>query len=92
MSHKMGVGWYRKEQWDKLRSVSADANNLEKAYEEWQANAENVLLSLRAGGADAVKVEIDVEELIRWCQEKKRAVNSKSRSEFVVQQLMRSEQ
>jgi hypothetical protein len=90
MENKLGIGWYRKEQWARLRSVSTDAKELETSYEDWVANAEKALLSLRAEGADAVKVDIDVEELIRWCQSKKMSVNAQSRSQFVAEQLMRS--
>jgi hypothetical protein len=89
MEHRIGVGWYRKEQWARLRSVSTDAKNLEPSYEDWLANAENALLNLHAEGADAVKVDVDVEELIRWCQEKKLPVDGKSRSAFVTERLMR---
>ena len=92
MGHKMGIGWYRKDQWERLRSVSIDASDLETSYEDWQANAEKALLDLRAGGADAVKVDVDVEALIRWCQTRKLPVNSKSRSAFITDQLVRSSQ
>ena len=84
----VGVAWYTPEQWDRLRKISADADNMEDTYGEWKASAENALKTLSASGAVAQKVVVDVEELLNWCNSKDRAVDGAARSEFAWEKLM----
>jgi len=35
-----GIAWYRPEQWERLREVSEDVENLEETYEAWLETAE----------------------------------------------------
>ena len=83
----VGVAWYTPEQWDRLREISSDADNLEDTYEEWKSSAENALITLSASGAIARKVAVDVEELLRWCNSKNRPVDGAARSEFAWEKL-----
>ena len=84
----IGVAWYSLEQYDRLREISADADNLEDTYEEWKASAENALKTFSASGAVAYKVAVDVEELLKWCNSKNRQVDGAARSEFAWEKLM----
>ena len=77
-----GVAWYRREQWPRLRDVSADADALEETYDEWEAMALDALQQLRARGIEPARIDIDVEELLRWCQAGGRPVDAKARSAF----------
>ena len=88
MNEKTGVAWFRVEQWERLRDISADKDNLEETYEEWVVSAEKALVNLRAQGINARKVDVDVEELFQWCQTKRIPVNSESRSRFVAEKLL----
>lgn len=83
----LGVAWYRREQWVRLLEIADDRNNLEDTYEEWKANAERSLRRLTRPGFVPQKVDIDVEELIRWCKLKKRPVNGAARSIFTAEKL-----
>ena len=38
-----GVAWYRPEQWERLREVSEDVDNLEETYEAWLKTAEHLI-------------------------------------------------
>jgi hypothetical protein len=87
MTQKIGIAWYRKEQWDRLREISTDKSNLEFTFEEWLANAEKMLVDLRAQGLDAFKYEVDVEKLLEWCRAKKIQVNGSTRSQYVTEKL-----
>ncbi len=79
----VGVGWYRENQWDLLLKHAADRDELEATYGEWLEVARKGLDSLTKMGVQFEKIPIDVEELIRWCQEKGCAVDGSSRSEFI---------
>ena len=91
MNEKIGVAWFRVEQWQRLRDISADKQELEDTFEEWLVAAEKALVNLRANGVDARKVDVDVDQLFQWCQSKKLPVNSESRSSFVAEKLLLDE-
>lgn len=78
----IGVAWYRREQWELLRAMAADADSLEKTHEEWLAVAEKTLRKLRARGLELHKVDVDVTELAAWCQAQGRPLDGGARAEF----------
>ena len=83
----LGVAWYRREQWNRLLEVAKDRDNLEDTYEEWEANAERGLGRLTRPGFVPKKIDIDIEELIRWCKLKNRPVDGAARSIFAADRL-----
>lgn len=83
----IGVAWYHSDQWERLKEVSEDRVDLEETWEEWSRGAEETLQRGRAKGLDVRKVDVDVEELVRWCQAKRRPINGESRSAFAVEKL-----
>jgi hypothetical protein len=84
---KVGIAWYRPEQWGRLRQISDDVNKLEESYEEWLSIATKTLGELQAQGMEIEKVEIDINELQAYCNDRGMPVNAKSRSEFVTDKL-----
>jgi len=83
----VGVGCYTKDQWFKLQAVAADPEILEKTYEEWVEVFNKGCANLKEVGIMAVKVSVDVDELIEWCKENKLAINGEARSQFVARKL-----
>jgi len=79
------IAWYRREQWSLLKKVSADAEELEDGYDEWQQNAEQTIQKFIAQGMQIRKVDIDVNELVQWCQAKGIAVDGRSRSQYAAE-------
>lgn len=79
----VAVAWYKPEQWDRLREASEDRDKLESTYEEWHKSAKKSLVKLAASGVRPVRVTIDVEELVKWCQDHDKKVDAESRAEFV---------
>jgi len=84
---KVGMAWYRPEQWGRLRQISDDVNDLEETYEEWLSIATQKLAELQALGMEIEKVEIDINELQAYCNNQAAPVNAKSRAEFVTDRL-----
>jgi hypothetical protein len=82
-----GVGWYRAEQWERLREISADGEKLEETYEDWVASAEESLREMRKVGLYAEKVEVDVEELLAWCRAQGRDVDGETRAQYAAVML-----
>ena len=83
----MGIAWYKPEQWQRLREVSADPEKLEQTHAEWQALATQTLGDLQRNGFSVRKVDVNVEELVTWCREKGMAIDAQARSSFAVHKL-----
>ena len=82
-----GVAWFDREQWQRLREVAADPERLEESYEAWVAMAERAIRHLEATGMLIERVPVDTEELIAWCKDRARSIDSSARAEFVARQL-----
>lgn len=78
----LSVAWYKPEQWLKLHKISADPDQLEKTYEEWQIIAEKAMKDFAALGVFPEKTVVDVNDLLAWCNERKLPVNGESRSKY----------
>ena len=87
----IGVAWYRREQWDRLLEIAADRDQLEGTYDEWKANAEAALPKLVRSGILPRKIDVDVEELLRWCHAQKCPGDGSARSFFTAEKLREDE-
>jgi hypothetical protein len=83
----MGLAWYRADQWPRLLASSEDRDQLEGRYEERLQMASERYQDLRRKGVRVEKVDVDVEELLKWCQAKGLGVNSSSRAEYAGHRL-----
>lgn len=82
-----GVAWYRPEQWQRLREVSEDVENLEETYQEWLQTAERMIRDGIPANVTVEKVDIDVEEVLAWCNEQGLTMNAEARSRYVSERL-----
>src|SRR5216117_2311044 len=82
-----GVAWFDREQWQRLRQVATDPERLEDSYEAWVAMAERAIRDLEATGMLIERVPVDTEELIAWCNDQGRPIDSSARAEFAARQL-----
>jgi hypothetical protein len=79
------VAWYREDQWDRLREISVDRDQLDDTYAEWVVKAERVIKHLAAEGMSIEKVEIDLEDLQRWCAAQGIPVDSRARAVYAAE-------
>jgi hypothetical protein len=79
----IGLGWYSREQWEALTKAVPDRSELDDTYEEWEAQATEALQTLAAEGVQPVKVQVDVADLVAWCQSMGRPANGEARADFV---------
>ena len=82
-----GIAWYRRDQWSRLRELVSDADRLEESYEDWLAGAQKTLVQMRVAGVRAQRIDIDLDELARWCRAEGRALDSAARAAFVASRL-----
>ena len=82
-----GVAWYRPEQWQRLREISEDVDNLEETYDAWLQTAERMLRNGIPAGVVVEKIDIDVEEVLAWCNVRGLPMNASSRTQFVAERV-----
>ena len=88
----VGVAWYRPDQWQRLLEVAVDRDLLHDTYAEWVAEATARFQELQRMGIPVRKVEVDVEELVQWCDEQQQKVNGEARSMFAAEKTRRLSQ
>jgi hypothetical protein len=82
-----GVAWYRPEQWERLREVSEDVDNLEETYDAWLQTAERLIRDGIPSDVRVEKIDVDVEEVLAWCNVQGLPMNASSRSRFVSERV-----
>ena len=82
-----GVAWYRPEQWERLREVSEDVDNLEETYDAWLKTAEQMIRDGIPNNVIVEKIDIDVEEVLAWCNVMGLPMNTASRARFVSERV-----
>ncbi len=87
----VGIGWYRRVQYDKLLEFAADRDKLEDTYEAWTASAEEAFRNGLKAGMKMQKVYIDVDNLLAWCKQQSLALNGEARARYVTYQLRRQQ-
>lgn len=85
----VGVAWYRPEQWEILRNASVDRDKLEDTHEEWLEEAERVVKQLRQQGFHIAKVDIEITDLLLWCESQNIPLNAEARSKYTLFKVQR---
>ena len=83
----LGIAWFRPEQWDLLRSVSADREVLEPTHGEWEKLARKTIQDLAHQGILARKVDVDVKRLQAWCEAQQRPLDASARAAYATERL-----
>ncbi|HCF60771.1 MAG TPA: hypothetical protein DFS52_22570 [Myxococcales bacterium] len=76
------LAWYKRNQWPRLREMSAEPDRLAATYDEWLVDAKGQLQELRAQKIAVSRVVVDVEELLAWCERQGRKVEPAAAAEF----------
>src|SRR2546422_567893 len=88
----IAIVWYRPEQWQRVRDIATDSEELEASYIEWLKVAEEKLKELRRSGLRVEKVDVDSEKLILWCNERGLENNGQARSRYAAERLPKLDQ
>ncbi|MGF1669564.1 MAG: hypothetical protein ACFCU6_03880 [Balneolaceae bacterium] len=78
-----GILWWKPEQWKKAKQMSSDSHVFDKTYQDWKESAERAFKNFQDLGIKVYKIEIELDELVKWCKEQKMPLDSKARSRFV---------
>src|ERR1700683_4250935 len=84
---QLGLAWYTREAWARLREIATDRDALDDRFEDWERGALAAIGELESAGRKVRKVPIDIEALLAWCRERGRALDSAARAEYVTDLL-----
>lgn len=85
----LGVAWYSRAEWARMRKAVPDPEKLEETYEEWESMATATLAQLEATGVTLERVPLEAEEFLAWCRASGRAPDSAARAHFSAEKLRR---
>lgn len=83
----VGVAWYSEQDWTRLRLVCSDPDEMDDSYAEWRAAAEKTIRDLAKLGSPAERVDVDIDEFLRWCRLHGRKTDKAARTEFAAYSL-----
>lgn len=78
-----GILWWKPKQWEKAKEISSDNHIFDDTYQEWKEGAEKAFKNFRDLGITVYKIEIDLDELVKWCKDQNVPLNASARSRFV---------
>ncbi|MBP2316138.1 hypothetical protein [Azospirillum soli] len=78
----VGIPWYRREDWETLKRLFADADKLHDAYDQWLVSAEKLAKHLKAKGMIVEQVPINPDEFANWCGIRRKPLDAKARNDF----------
>lgn len=86
-TRRIGLPWYRREDYTRIRDMMVDRHNLSPTYETWLAAAENNESVGREAGLEIVRVTIEPAAFARWCDEKGREPDSAARAAYAAETM-----
>jgi hypothetical protein len=88
----VGIAWFRPDQWQRLLATAADADTLERTHEQWERQAKKTLKRLRREGLNVRRADVDIEDLIFWCNQQHCDLDGKARADYAALKLREQEQ
>ena len=83
----VGIGCFRKEDYDKILSISDDRDTMNETWEEWKKKSDNMKKSLKKEGYTVVDILVLPPDLMYWCHAKKMRINSEARAQYVQEKV-----
>jgi hypothetical protein len=83
-NRNLALAWYRQDQWQLLLDYSTDSDRLERTYQEWLEHAEKKMNEMGKEGINVVKIDINIEEMKKWCERHDKPIDGYTRSEYAV--------
>lgn len=75
--------WYETvEDFEKVKSISADAHNLDNSFEQWLKSAETGVKEMSKRGHIVKRININPDELLAWSKKRGLEINGKTRNNF----------
>jgi hypothetical protein len=85
----VGIAWYRREDFARLRAMYVDADEVPETYEAWLDKAMKFMGQMTLEGFYMVKVYLDPEAFAAWCESHGLEMDGKARAEYARDRLSR---
>jgi hypothetical protein len=63
------AAWYRREDYDRVRSLMDDGNKLPATFEEWEKTAKSQVAAAAAQGVIIEPVILDPDKFVQFCKD-----------------------
>lgn len=83
----VGFAYYKKEQWNEIRNIMVDKENMAEDWEEWRLVLERGLTEHFNKGFQVLRIVLDINELLEYCSKNKVPLDGKARSGLVSHKL-----
>ena len=83
-NRNLALAWYRQDQWQLLLACSTDVDKLARTYQEWLEHAEEKVNEMGKEGINVVKIDINIEDMKKWCERHDKPIDGYTRSEYAV--------
>ena len=80
-----GLAWYRRPDYDRLKSMFTDGEKLPDTYSQWLKIACRTTETLTKEGHIVEKVYIDPEAFPAWCKSKRRKLDTNARITYAAE-------
>jgi len=81
----VAICFYTFDSYNKLKEVADDKHALCDTYADWLVEFTKMVKRLKEQGLDAVPVNVNIEELKKWCKENKLKNTGASRSKYAIE-------
>lgn len=78
----VGLTWFRRDDWLKVKLTFEDADQLHNTYDEWLASVERLERTMKIKGVAIEWVTIDPDTFPDWCRARNLRLNGEARSQF----------
>lgn len=82
----IGIAWYCLEDWEGLRQLYPDRDQMHDSYDEWLADAKRAEGTAKARGHTVIQIVIHPAELAGWCAVRGLAPTADARARYVTEQ------
>lgn len=78
----IGMVWYKLEDYDSIKRIMSDGQQLPATFSEWRMKAETGEKKFRREGKVIVRAFIDPKTFPDWCRSRGLNIDAKARNEF----------
>jgi hypothetical protein len=84
---EIGLGWYRREDWDRLVQMFPDRDQLHDTYDEWLKDVQYGEKLVKREGNITKRIIVDPDELAAWCALRGREPIASARAEYISEKM-----
>jgi hypothetical protein len=84
---EIGLGWYRREDWQRLLQMFPDRDKLHETYDEWLKDVHKGEKLVKREGNVVKRIIVDPDELAAWCALRGLQPVAAARAEYVCEKM-----